>query len=43
MFYLEFIVSKKKKDSDDKGDSVIEGQTTKALKGYPHGVATLDS
>lgn len=39
MLGLEFIVSKK--DSDDKGDSVIEGQTTKALKGYPHGVATL--
>jgi DNA invertase Pin-like site-specific DNA recombinase len=39
MIALELIFSKK--DSDDKGDMVKEGQTTKALKGYPHGVAAL--
>ncbi len=39
MLALELIFSKK--DSDDKGDMVKEGQKTKALKGIPHGVATL--
>lgn len=39
MIALELIFSKK--DSDDKGDMVKEGQTTKALKGYPHGLASL--
>jgi DNA invertase Pin-like site-specific DNA recombinase len=39
MLAFELIVSKK--DSDDKGDMVKEGQKTKALKGMPHGVATL--
>lgn len=39
MIALELIFSKK--DSDDKGDMVKEGQKTKALKGIPHGVATL--
>ena len=39
MIALELIFSKK--DSDDKGDMVKEGQKTKALKGFPHGVATL--
>lgn len=39
MIAFELIFSKK--DSDDKGDMVKEGQKTKALKGYPHGVATL--
>ena len=39
MIALELIFSKK--DSDDKGDMVKEGQKTKALKGLPHGVATL--
>lgn len=39
MLGLELLVSKK--DSDDKGDMVKEGQKTKALKGYPHGVASL--
>ncbi len=36
---LEFIFSKK--DSDDKSDFVKTGQKTKALKGYPHGLAAL--
>lgn len=39
MIALELIFSKK--DSDDKGDMVKEGQKSKALKGVPHGVATL--
>lgn len=39
MIALELIFSKK--DSDDKGDMVKEGQKTKALKGYPHGLASL--
>lgn len=39
MIAIELIFSKK--DSDDKGDMVKEGQKTKALKGYPHGVASL--
>jgi site-specific DNA recombinase len=39
MIALELIFSKK--DSDDKGDMVKEGQKTKALKGIPHGVASL--
>lgn len=39
MIALELIFSKK--DSDDKGDMVKEGQRTKALKGIPHGAATL--
>ncbi|MFA7315594.1 MAG: recombinase family protein [Candidatus Paceibacterota bacterium] len=39
MIALELIFSKK--DSDDKGDMVKEGQRTKALKGYPHGLASL--
>ncbi len=39
MLALELIFSKK--DSDDKGDMVREGQKTKALKGFPHGVAAL--
>lgn len=39
MIAFELIFSKK--DSDDKGDMVKEGQKTKALKGLPHGVATL--
>ena len=39
MIALELIFSKK--DSDDKGDMVKEGQKTKALKGFPHGVASL--
>ncbi len=39
MIALELIFSKK--DSDDKGDMVKEGQKSKALKGYPHGLASL--
>ncbi len=39
MLGLELLISKK--DSDDKGEMVKEGQKTKALKGVPHGVATL--
>ncbi len=39
MLGLEFIISKK--DSDDKGEAVKEGQKTKALKGTPHGLASL--
>lgn len=39
MIAFELIFSKK--DSDDKSDMVMEGQKTKALKGLPHGVATL--
>jgi DNA invertase Pin-like site-specific DNA recombinase len=39
MLGLELIVSKK--DSDDKGDAVKEGQRTKALKGFPHGLAAI--
>ncbi|MDD5318417.1 MAG: recombinase family protein [Candidatus Pacebacteria bacterium] len=39
MIAIELIFSKK--DSDDKGDMVKEGQKTKALKGIPHGVASL--
>ncbi len=39
MVGLELLISKK--DSDDKGDMVKEGQKTKALKGYPHGLASL--
>lgn len=39
MIGLELIISKK--DSDDKGEMVKEGQKTKALKGYPHGIASL--
>ncbi|MDQ5954082.1 MAG: Resolvase/invertase-type recombinase catalytic protein, partial [Patescibacteria group bacterium] len=39
MIALELIFSKK--DSDDKGDMVKEGQRTKALNGYPHGLAAL--
>ncbi len=39
MIAFELIFSKK--DSDDKGDMVKEGQKTKALKGLPHGIASL--
>lgn len=39
MIGLELIFSKK--DSDDKGDMVKEGQKSKALKGTPHGVSAL--
>lgn len=39
MIALELIFSKK--DSDDKGDMVKEGQKTKALKGIPHGLSSL--
>lgn len=39
MLGLELIISKK--DSDDKGEMVKEGQRTKALKGIPHGAAAL--
>jgi len=39
MIALELIFSKK--DSDDKGDMVKEGQRTKAIKGYPHGLASM--
>jgi len=39
MLGFELLVSKK--DSDEKGDMVKDGQKTKALKGYPHGVASL--
>lgn len=39
MIAFELIFSKK--DSDDKGDMVKEGQRTKALKGIPHGIASL--
>ena len=39
MIALELIFSKK--DSDDKGEMVKEGQKSKALKGIPHGVASL--
>lgn len=36
---LEFLFSKR--DSDDKSVFVKNGQKTKALKGYPHGVAAI--
>ncbi|MCF7864989.1 MAG: recombinase family protein [Candidatus Pacebacteria bacterium] len=36
---LEFLFSKR--DSDDKSAFVKNGQKTKALKGYPHGVAAI--
>ena len=39
MLGLELIFSKK--DSDDKGEMVKEGQKSKALKGTPHGISTL--
>lgn len=39
MLGLELLISKK--DSDEKGEMVKEGQVTKALKGIPHGVAAL--
>ena len=39
MLAIELILSKK--DSDDKSDSVKVGQKTKAIKGYPHGLAAL--
>ncbi|MCX6756193.1 MAG: recombinase family protein [Candidatus Nomurabacteria bacterium] len=39
MIALELIFSKK--DSDEKGDMVKEGQMSKALKGIPHGRACL--
>jgi DNA invertase Pin-like site-specific DNA recombinase len=39
MIALELIFSKK--DSDDKGDMVKEGQKSKALKGIPHGGASI--
>lgn len=39
MLGLQFLMSKA--DSDGKGDAVKDGQKTKAIKGYPHGVASL--
>ncbi|MFZ2728684.1 MAG: recombinase family protein, partial [Minisyncoccia bacterium] len=39
MIAFELMISKK--DSDDKSDMVKEGQKTKALKGVPHGLASL--
>jgi site-specific DNA recombinase len=39
MLGLEFLFSKR--DSDDKSAFVKNGQKTKAIKGYPHGVAAI--
>ena len=39
MLGIEFIISKK--DSDDKSSFVKNGQKTKAIKGYPHGLSAI--
>lgn len=39
MLALEFMMSKK--DSDDKSEFVKKGMKTKAIKGYPHGLAKV--